>query len=208
MSDKSIYEVLSTVDMSKKIEIVQQQKYISWAKQWAELLKYYPESTFKIHENEVGDPFTVSVLGIMVKVSVTIEGLTRTLNYPLLNTANKSLKLEAYTYQVKEYVNKKPTGKMIDKYVDPANTFDVNTAHMRALTKCIALFGLTLYIYKKEMNPEIETVDSKQLQEITNKIKEKGMKIADVTTAWNLPSLAKLHAVNFDNFMNWMDDNK
>ncbi len=195
MSDKSIYETLSSVDMSNHIKSVQNQRYIPWSSQWGELLKHYPNAIYEVHENEVGDPFTVSTMGIMVKVSVTINDVTRTLNYPVLNNYNKSLKVSGYEYETKKGIIKVP----------PASTFEINTSIMRALTKAIAMHGLSLYVYKDDLAPEMETVDSKQLQEMTNKIKEKNMKIAEVCTAWNLPSLAKLHAQNFDNFMQYLN---
>ena len=181
--------------MRPHIKSVQNQKYIQWHHQWGELLKVYPLATYEVHENEVGDPFFVSSMGIMIKLSVTIDGLVRTINYPVLNNYNKSLKVEAYSYTTKKGVIK----------VAECTTFDINTSIMRALTKCIALHGLSLFVYQDEMQPEIETVNSKQLQEIMDKIKAKGLQLADVCSAWNISKIAQIHSDNFDNMIEWIE---
>ncbi len=193
--DKSIYAKLSQVDMSNHIKSVQNQRFVSWSSQWGTLLKHYPEATFEVFENQVGDPFTVSIVGIMVKVSVTIEGLTRTINYPVLNSSNKALKVEPYEYETKRGINK----------VAAATTFDINSSIVRALTKCIALFGLSLYVYQDELQPEIETVSSTQLQAITDKIKERGLSLKEVTEEWQLSKISHLYENNFEAFYKYLE---
>ena len=192
---KNIYQTLSKVDMSQHIKAVQGQRYIPWSDQWSELLKHYPEATFLVHENEVGDPFTVSVMGVMVKVSVTIENLTHTINYPVLNSYNKSLKLDPYVYKTKKG----------DVTVQACSTFDINTSIVRALTKCIALHGLGLYVYRDELQPEIELVGSKDLQTILDKIKEKNVSLMEVCQDWQMDKIAHLQAQNFDNMMQYLE---
>jgi hypothetical protein len=66
----------------------------------------------------------------MVKVSVEIKGDIKTCLLPVMDNRNRSI-------------------------VDP-DSFAVNTAIMRCLTKCIALFGLGLYIFGGEDLPEGE----------------------------------------------------
>jgi hypothetical protein len=202
----SIFEKLNTKNMRPHVKSLQGASYIPWADQLGELLKTFPDSTFEVHENEVGDPFTVSSMGIMVKVSVTIEGLTRTINYPVLNNANKSMKIDAYTYQVMDYKQGKPTGRMIDKHVNAATTFDINTSIMRALTKCIALFGQGLYIYRDELMPDVAVVDSSQLQEVVNLIKEKKLTLTWVCEEWGMDKIAMLQADNFEKMINWLNE--
>lgn len=63
-------------------------------------------------------------------MSVTINGDTKSCLLPVMDNRNKSI-------------------------VDP-DSFAVNTAIMRCLTKCIALFGLGLYIFAGEDLPEGE----------------------------------------------------
>jgi len=200
MNDKkTVYETLREVNVNSIVRVDQGGfKYLPWTNCWALLKGKYPQATFHQHLNDVGDAFFVSAMGVEVRVTINIDDESQTFTHPVLNSINKAMKLDKYTY----------TTKKGDRHVEAVSSFDINTARMRALVKCAALMGLGIDVFSDELKPEMETVDSKQLQEITNKIKEKGMKISDVTTAWNLPSLAKLHAVNFDNFMSWMDDNK
>ncbi len=197
MSDKkTAYEILSQVDVGEYVKADQGgNKYLTWSDCWAILLKYFPTSTFQHHENDEGWAFFATPFGVEVKVSVTVDGLTRTFTHPVLNTINKSMKIDGYSY----------TTKKGDRHVEACSTFDINTARMRALVKCIGLHGLALYLYRDDLQPELATVDSKQLQAMTNKIKEKNMKISEVCQSWNLPSLAKLHDITYDNFMAWMD---
>lgn len=208
--EKTVFETLSQVDVSKVTEDLQGKKYISWSDAWYMVKKVYPNATYETHEDEIGNPFFVSPMGIFVKVSTTIDGETQKIVYPVLNSANKALKAEAYTYKVKEFVwdntKKKniPTGKMIDKYVEPANSFDINTAIMRALAKCLALHGLAINIYRKEDFADPVTVDSAQLQEVLDLIKEKGLALSSVTKAWQIEKIANLHACNFDTMIDWI----
>ncbi len=201
---KSVFNTLSTLDVSQHIKVLQRQNYISWADSWNEVKKIYPSAKYKVHEDQNGNPFFVSSIGIFVKVTVKIEDEEQTINYPVLNSANKALKVEPYSYKVKEYINGKPTGNLIDKYVEGATSFDVNTAIMRALTKCIALHGLGLYIYRDEITPNVETVDSSQLQAMLDLMKVKGLSPSTVAKAWNIEKIAQLHSANFDTMMDWL----
>ena len=68
------------------------------------------------------------------------------------------------------------TGHMIDKKVDSYTMFDINKTIMRCLTKCLAMFGLGLYIYNNEDMPEeiqeeIKYVTKDQIEQIEELIK-------------------------------------
>jgi len=205
---KSVFETLNGLDLGKHIKILQRQKYISWSDAWYEVKKIYPATEYKVSEDASGNPFFVSSLGIFVKVSVSIEGLTHTINHPVMNGANKAMKAESYSYKVKEYVQGKPTGKMVDKFVEPATSFDVNSTIMRGLAKGLALHGLALYVFRDEAMPDMPTVDSHQLQMIVDKIKEKGMTLSQVTKSWQIEKIAQLQESNFENMMMWLEGNK
>jgi hypothetical protein len=104
--------------------------YLSWAWAWAEVLKIDPTARYRVHEFADLPVCYLRNGTAMVKVSVEIKGDIKTCLLPVMDNRNRSI-------------------------VDP-DSFAVNTAIMRCLTKCIALFGLGLYIFAGEDLPEGE----------------------------------------------------
>jgi hypothetical protein len=129
-------------------------KYLSWSEAWGEFVKVYPDAVYEVVKNEKGLPYFSDESGAMVYVKVSANGLVHEMWLPVMDGANKAMKDKPYTYQVNEYVNGAKTGHMIDKSVDAYTTFDINKTIMRCLTKCLAMFGLGLYIYNNEDMPE------------------------------------------------------
>jgi hypothetical protein len=89
----------------------------------------------------------------MCFTKVTIEGQTKEMWLPVMNSANKAMKNAPYTYSVWNSYQK----AYEEKRVDAATMFDINKTIMRCLTKNLAMFGLGLYIYSGEDLPEAET---------------------------------------------------
>ena len=104
--------------------------YLSWAWAWAEVLKIDPAARYTVHEWSDMPVCYLRNGTALVKVSVEIKGDIKTCLLPVMDNRNKSI-------------------------VDP-DSFAINTAIMRCLTKCIALFGLGLYIFAGEDLPEGE----------------------------------------------------
>ena len=102
--------------------------YLSWAWAWAEVLKIDPTARYTVHEWADMPVCYLRNGTAMVKVSVEIKGDIKTCLLPVMDNRNRSI-------------------------ADP-DSFAVNTAIMRCLTKCIALFGLGLYIFAGEDLPE------------------------------------------------------
>ena len=127
----SLFERLAKIDCSAHVEKKGKFNYLSWVWAWDMLKKECPDATFKKHIFQKGDeslPYMKDAAGnAWVVVSVTVEDQTNTEVFPLIN-GNQTIK-------------------------NP-NAFQINTAHMRALTKAIAFFGLGLYIYAGEDVPE------------------------------------------------------
>ncbi len=65
-----------------------------------------------------------------VRVAVTAGGITHTMWLPVIDFKNKAI-------------------------ANP-NAMDINTARMRCLVKCLAMFGLGLYIYAGEDLPDVK----------------------------------------------------
>lgn len=192
---KSIYETLRIVDVTHLTRADQGgHKYLPWSNCWAILKEYYPKARFKQHLNDVGDAFFVSSMGVEVRVTIYIEDEEQTFTHPVLNSINKAMKLDGYSY----------TTKKGDKHVEPCTTFNINSARARALVKCAGLFGLGLDVYSDDLQPLMEKVDSKQLQAIADKIKEKEYKQSDICRKWNIKHIADVNAESFDEFMEWL----
>ena len=110
--------------------------YLSWAWAWAEVLKYDPEATWVCHTyGQQGSEEPCMRIGktAMVHVSVTIKGLRRECMLPVMDHRNKAIQ-------------------------DP-DSFAVNTAIMRCMTKAISMHGLGLYIYAGEDLPEVDDAE-------------------------------------------------
>ena len=150
MVEKSVFENLFEVNVNDHVEKKKDLSYLSWPYAWAEVKKRYPKANYKIHQfGEKQLPYVFDEgIGFMVFTSVTIEDITHSMWLPVMDSSNKAMKSEGYTYDTKF---KK------DISVEPATMFDVNKAIMRCLVKNLAMFGLGLYIYSGEDLPEVET---------------------------------------------------
>ena len=144
---------LASVDVSKHVEKKNGLNYLSWCWAWSEIVRKYPDARYEIQMFD-GKPYLEDPdLGYMVMTKMVVDGVERIMWLPVMDGANKAMKSERYTYQVKEYKNGSWTGGYIEKPVEAATMFDVNTAIMRCLVKNIAMYGLGLYIYAGEDLP-------------------------------------------------------
>lgn len=186
MADKTVFDVLNEANVNNHTEEVKSEygtslTYLSWAWAWAEVKKRYPEANYEIEKFD-GIPYVYDEkTGYMVYTKVTINGITHEMWLPVMNSVNKAMKAEPYTYKVKnknfQYATKnKEDGKHYDKYgneqteyvektVEAATMFDINKTIMRCLTKNLAMFGLGLYIYAGEDLPENEKEEAKKTSE-------------------------------------------
>ena len=150
-NQKSVWEVLSSIDCTKHIEKKNGLNYLSWAWAWGITKSKFSSANYKVIQYEEKPFFFDPVLGYMVSTEVTIEGETIPMNLPVLDGANKAMNNKEYEYNSTKWVE----GKKVPckKVVQAASMFDINTAIMRCLTKNIALFGLGHYIYAGEDLP-------------------------------------------------------
>lgn len=136
-------------NVNDHVEKKQNLTYLSWAWAWAEALKADPAASFSVRNFIVGGTTQcwMDVNGTaMVWVSVTLGGRTRECFLPVMDHRNKP--------------------------IPNPDSFQINTALMRCLTKCLALFGLGLYIYAGEDLPEgrAESVETQEPQPDTRQI--------------------------------------
>lgn len=163
-----IYKALSNLNVNDKVELKGKQKYLSWSYAWGEVKKIYPEVVNTIYENAEGWNYHTDGRYGWVKVGVTIMGIECIESFPILDGANRSVKLEA-----------------IDQ-------FAVNKAIKRATVKALSGHGLALYLYAGEDLPDATAaandddakIDTSLMNDTTKKwiaqMKQQGVILNDV----------------------------
>ena len=132
----TVFKTLNALNVNEHTAKKGRLTYLSWAAAWGELLKLYPDSSFRVYENEKGFPYFADETGVMTKVSVTVESVERICWLPVMDNRNNAKKIAQTTMR------------------------DINDTIMRCLAKAIALHGLGLYIYKGEDVPDQEIPDN------------------------------------------------
>lgn len=128
----NVFETLNTINVNGHTEKKNGLTYLSWAWAWAELLKHFPDATYKVYENKDGWNYHTDSRTCWVKTGVTVEGKEYIEMLPVMDFRNRSIPFDQVT------------------------SMDVNKAIQRSLTKAVARHGLGLYIYAGEDLPEGE----------------------------------------------------
>ena len=152
---------LVSLNVNEKTESKNGLTYLSWSNAWLEFKKVYPTATYNVVKNSLtGLPYFVDPnIGIMVFTEVTADNQTYSMWLPVMDSSNKAMKIQPYTYSVYN----RTTKQYENRNVEAATMFDINKAIMRCLTKNLAMFGLGLYLYNGEDMPE--TVESMETTE-------------------------------------------
>lgn len=138
--------------------------YLSWAWAWKVVKEHFPDASYKILKFENNLPYVFDPnTGYMVFTEVTIGGMTYEMWLPVMDSSNKAMKADPYTYDTK---------KVKGIRVAAASMFDVNKTIMRCLVKNLAMFGLGLYIYAGEDLPEAPLATDEQKSEVQEIINE------------------------------------
>ena len=145
------FNALYEMNLGDKVEKKDGLSYLTWSEAWKAFKEVYPSATFRVITNpDTKMPYFVDPqIGIMVFVEVTADDLTQQCFLPVLNSSMKPMRLEAYNYTVYDKQNK----RQIEKTCEVANMFDINKAIMRALVKCLSLYGLALKLYQGDDLP-------------------------------------------------------
>jgi hypothetical protein len=133
---KSVYEVLSKINVNDKTETKNGLTYLSWAWAWGVIKENFPLANYTIYENKDGWNYFTDGRTAWVKTGVNVDGLEHIEYLPVMDFKNKSVPLEVLT------------------------SVDVNKAIQRSLTKAVARLGLGLYIYAGSDLPEDNTTES------------------------------------------------
>lgn len=201
MSD---FEILRQINVNEKTEKKNGLTYLSWAWAWDEFCKVYPDATYKVYKNELGLPYVYDHnTGYMCYVEVTAGGKTHEMWLPVMDSGNNAMKSEPY---------KKKT-KYKEITVEPATMFDINKTIMRCLVKCLAMFGLGLYIYAGEDLPEDENPPRTEPEplskaELLEKVEAladvKGVPTEEICSMAHVSDLAELDASRLEGALDWL----
>ena len=124
-NEKSVFDTLSSVDISPLKQQKGQFDYLSWSNAVREMLKAFPAATWEFGEWD-NLPYLKTEVGYFVTCTVTINNIPRKQMMPILDFRNKAVLI----------------GKLTSD--------QVNKAQMRALAKAIALHGLGLDLWAGE----------------------------------------------------------
>lgn len=155
-----LYQTLSKVDVSQGVELkaTPDGKYLRvlpWAWAYNYVASRYSivveHGEFDAEGREVpagehGLPYRAldgGTRGYIVKTTVTIDGITKSMTLPVMDARNNPVRNVAYEYMT-------PVGKV---RVPAFDSMLLNTAQMRCLVKTISLFGLGMYLYAGEDLP-------------------------------------------------------
>lgn len=122
---------------------------------------------------EYSEPCSISNDTVEVHVSVTVQGVTHSMWLPVMDNRNKAI-------------------------VNPT-TRDISDARMRCLVKCIAMFGLGIYIYAGEDLPETTKtmeVSPEQAAEIKALLEESGADVKQFLTYFKTDTVDHMLAMH------------
>lgn len=184
---KNVFTALNAVNVNQYTEKKGRLTYLSWSNAWGELMKLYPDSSFRVYENKDGHPYFADQTGVMVKVSVTVQKVERICWLPVMDNRNNSKKIEQTT------------------------TRDINDTIMRCLAKAIALHGLGLYIYQgedlpKDVSTEAESDESKQPEQKPSKTNVIPIKSEPKKEESDNREKINLGSKNFQGMLTWVND--
>jgi hypothetical protein len=176
--------VLSSIDCSQHIEKKGKFSYLAWTWAWAMVKERYPEARY----NLLGDiVYPDGTMEVRVEVAIPLKYLAMDDgSVEEVCTLSHTMWLPVLDY------NNKP--------IPSPNAFDINTARMRCLVKCLAMFGLGHYIYAGESMPGPSPVLQEKFDELTSLVaNDKG---------WELMEFYEENADHMDNLFNMAPDGK
>lgn len=123
---KKVWQTLSAINVNNNTQKKGNLTYLSWAWAWSTLMEYFPESVYGFSDRTLPDG-TMEVTCTLI-ISEGEESVVREMWLPVMDYRNKAI-------------------------ANP-DAFQINTAKMRCLTKCISMMGLGMYIYAGEDLPD------------------------------------------------------
>lgn len=142
MSEKSVFETLSAIDMSAKYKKKGSIIYLPWSSAWEAVKKIYPSAHWEPVKTPDGCLYHTDGKTCWVETSVTIEGETQNETLAVMNHTNKSIA------------------------ADEVTSTEFEKSIKRCLVKNLALFGLALNLwYGEELSAAAKETKAKQQAE-------------------------------------------
>lgn len=167
MTFKEIASINVSDHVDKKKSGSQELSYLSWPWAISEASEIDANWTYRILEFgldgmpvEAGLPYQKVEGGYIVHTEVTLNGQTKRMWLPIMDSHNCAMK--DHPYQV--------TTEYSTFTVPPVDSMAINKTIMRCLVKNLGMFGLGLYLYAGEDLPEgedVTVVDSTPKKEVT-----------------------------------------
>ncbi len=190
---QDVWSCLSEVNANEYKEKRGSFDYLSWSDAWCLLMEHYPDATYEFksweYENKNGlrhwrDICLYPDMTASVECSITIEGTTRSMWLPIMDYRNQPI-------------------------VKPSST-DINKSKMRCLVKCIAMFGLGIYIFAGEDLPSSKDDDAGEVKTTVTKkntkpVSDKEMRNKVIKSLSAASQLAKLdNVIKHPDVSKWM----
>lgn len=142
MSEKSVFAVLSAIDITDKLKQKNGMNYLPWSSAWAIVKELFPDTAYTVNKTGEGCLYHNDGKTCWVEVSVTITGETQTEQLAVMNHRNQAIAF------------------------DDVTSTDVNKSIKRCLVKCLALFGLGLSLWNgEELNDAAKVTRAKKQKE-------------------------------------------
>lgn len=177
MLHKEIWDTLKVVDVTDHIEKKGNLSYLSWAWAWGVMMEHYPNTVYDFQVNKLDDG-TVEVTA-HVTVRSGDETVCRFMWLPVMDYRNKA--------------------------IAHPDAFAINTAKMRCLTKCFAMFGLGHYIYAGEDLPQDTSINDEQVKLLESKLEESKANVDKFLQVFKIKSLSDMPSKSFDNALNGLN---
>jgi len=172
-----IWTTLSAIDVSEHVERKVNLSYLSWAWAWGVLMEHYPDTSYSFEDRKFDD----GTMEVSVNVLITSgdQKVLRTMWLPVMDHKNRA--------------------------IPNPNAFAINTAKMRCLTKCLAMFGLGHYIYAGEDLPQavqeahnapITREQAQQLHDLLHKTESDVVKFCQAFKCTDVDSMLGMYFEN------------
>tara|TARA_R110000823_G_scaffold216020_2_gene345599 strand:+ start:2195 stop:2890 length:696 start_codon:yes stop_codon:yes gene_type:complete len=148
---KEIWDKLSRIDVSEKVQKKGGLSYLSWAWAWATLMDNYPQAEYEFREFESPIPEHRTLQSCMfypdgtgeVHCDVSVGEVRRYMWLPVMDFRNNA--------------------------IAHPNSREISDAKMRCLTKCISMLGLGSHIYQGEDIPRNSNTDGAGTASVSDK---------------------------------------